>query len=257
MVDMRSIRGVLIDLAGVLYDDEAAVSGAVQALARLRASGFSVRFATNTTRKTRATLVRKLNTLGFEVSENEIFSAPMAARSIIAQHQLRPMMLIHDSLEPEFEDVSCQNPNAVLLGDAGERFTYDALDRAFRLLMEGATLLVMGRSRYFSAADGLHLDAGPFAALLEEASGVQGEVLGKPAAPFFQAAVSDMQLDPKEVVMVGDDLHADVAGAKAAGLHAVLVQTGKYRSGDEANADQGPDYLAEDFPRFVDWITKP
>jgi ribonucleotide monophosphatase NagD (HAD superfamily) len=36
--------------------------------------------------------------------------------------------------------------------------------------------------------------------------------------------------------MIGDDVESDVLGAQKAGLQACLVQTGKYRAGDESKA---------------------
>ena len=75
------------------------------------------------------------------------------------------------------------------------------------------------------------MDAGPFVAALEYASGKVATVIGKPEAPFFGAALADLGLSPWEVAMVGDDAHADVGGAKKAGLRGVQVKTGKYRAG--------------------------
>ena len=49
----------------------------------------------------------------------------------------------------------------------------------------------------------------------------------------------------------------DVGGAQAAGLHGVLVQTGKYRPGDEASAGVAPAATCRDFAAAVDWILQP
>jgi len=140
---------------------------------------------------------------------------------------------VHPDLLPEFEEFSTAEPNAVVLGDAGGALTYDGLNRAFRLLMEGGPLIAMGRNRYFREGGGLSLDAGPFAAALEYAAGIHAEVVGKPAAEFFHAAVRDLGCSPAQVVMIGDDVHDDVCGAIDAGLQGILVRTGKYRPGDE------------------------
>ncbi|MDO7596910.1 MAG: HAD hydrolase-like protein [Pseudomonadota bacterium] len=48
------------------------------------------------------------------------------------------------------------------------------------------------------------------------------------------AAVNSVDCVPEEVFMIGDDAEADVEGALKAGLRACLVQTGKYRQGDES-----------------------
>ncbi|KAG7385411.1 Haloacid dehalogenase-like hydrolase domain-containing protein 2 [Phytophthora pseudosyringae] len=49
---------------------------------------------------------------------------------------------------------------------------------------------------------------------------------------------------PAEVVMIGDDVRQDVHGAMELGMHGVLVQTGKYRSGDAGKIDSPPSYVA-------------
>ena len=46
--------------------------------------------------------------------------------------------------------------------------------------------------------------------------------------------LEDLEVSADQAVMIGDDVEADVLGAADCGLGAVLVQTGKYRSGDEA-----------------------
>ena len=56
--------------------------------------------------------------------------------------------------------------------------------------------------------------------------------------------------------MVGDDVEADIGGAKAAGLRGVLVQTGKYRPDDEGKITPSPDAVEGDLPAAVDWILR-
>ncbi len=232
------VCGVLLDLGGVLYLGEEALPGAREALERLRAAGLPVRFLTNTSRSTRAQVAAKLARLGFAVAEEEIFTAPRAALAELRRRGLRPYLVVHPRLEEELAGLGGERPgarpDAVFLADAGEAFTYQRLDRAFQLLMEGAAFLAVGRNRYFRDADGLHLDAGPFVAALEYASGRRAEVVGKPSPAFFRAACAELGCPPGRVVMVGDDVEADVLGALEAGLGALLVRTGKCRPGDEA-----------------------
>jgi len=148
---------------------------------------------------------------------------------------------------PEFADLSNDDPDAVVVGDAGEAFTYEALNEAFGFLLDGATLLAMGDNRYFRGESGMCLDQGPFVRLLEHAAGVEAEVLGKPSRDFFQAVLDDMSVSADRAVMIGDDLHGDVGGAQAAGLAGVLVRTGKFRPDDARDADVKPDHIADDF----------
>ncbi len=248
------IRGVLLDLSGVLYVGNQPLDGAREALGRLRSSGLALRFVTNTTRSTRSQILIQLKDMGFEVEEDEVFTAPLAARSYLEARDLRPYLLVHPNLFPEFEDLEEDEPNAVLVGDAGEGFSYQDMNRAFRLLMDGAPLIAMARNRYFQEADGLSPDAGPFVAALEYASGTEAVVTGKPAPEFFQAACADLGCTPAQTVMVGDDVEADVSGATAAGLQGVLVQTGKYRGGDEQRLDASGSVAPPDVAAAVEWI---
>lgn len=69
--------------------------------------------------------------------------------------------------------------------------------------------------------------------LQEFATGCPAVILGKPAADVFQLAAASLNLNPEQVVMIGDDVIGDVGGAQGAGCIGVLVRTGKYREGDE------------------------
>lgn len=227
-------RAVLLDIAGVLHDGERAYPGAREAVARLRAAGVPLRFVTNTSRRTRAATVEQLTSFGFDLTAPEVFTAPLAGRAYLEARGLRPLLVIHPALAPDFAGLPTEPPNAVFVADAGEHFDYATLDPAFRLLIDGAPLVAVGRNRYFREGGALHLDAGPFVAALEYASGQAAVITGKPAPEFFGAVLADLGASPSAAVMIGDDVEADVQGAVAAGLRGVLVRTGKYREGDEA-----------------------
>ena len=140
------------------------------------------------------------------------------------------------------------------MGDAGPFFSYERLNAAFRILLSGAPLIAVARNRYFREAGGLSLDMGPFVTALEYAAGVEAEIVGKPARPFFESALKDIGCEAGRVVMIGDDLHADIGGAQALGIAGILVRTGKYRPEDESDPTVRPTMVANDFPATVEWI---
>jgi HAD superfamily hydrolase (TIGR01458 family) len=115
--------------------------------------------------------------------------------------------------------------------------------------MQGAKLLALQKNRYWQTDVGLSLDAGPFVAALEYASGKRASVVGKPERDFFRLALEDLRLEANEVAMVGDDVEADVIGAKRAGLMGIQVRTGKWRA-DTRKADLVIDSIA-DLPGVV------
>lgn len=245
------IRGLLVDVAGVLYQGSRPVPGAAEALARLREAGVPVRLVTNSSRATRAVLGDRLRGMGFVLDDEEIYTAPLAAAAAASARELTPFLLIHPDLEPDLAGFGDSEPDAVLVGDAGPWFTYERLNAGFRLVMNGAPLLAIARNRYFREDEGLSLDMGPFVAALEYATGVEAELYGKPAPGFFREALQHLGCDAPDTLMVGDDVESDVQGALDAGLQAALVRTGKYRDGDEQHMD-ARGVLFDDFPALVD-----
>jgi HAD superfamily hydrolase (TIGR01458 family) len=238
------IRGVLLDLDGTLYVGGEQVAGAREAVETLKDSGLAVRYVTNTTRKPRRWVCGRLNSLGFQVEEAEIFTPARAAAGRIGARSCFALVddsLLEDLAEVDLTDVS---PDYVLVGDIGNDFTYDRLNPAFRHLMEGAELLALQKNRFWQTEGGVSLDAGPFVAALEYASGKKASVVGKPEQAFFRLAIEDLGLAANEVGMVGDDAEADVIGARRAGLLGIQVRTGKWQA-DTSEADFVIDSIAD------------
>jgi len=243
-------QAILIDLAGVLHIDDEPIAGAADALADLRASGLPIRFLTNTTRSPRSRIVAKLRQMGFEVEADEILTAVLATRNLVRQRKLHPHYLVHPDIA---EEIGCSHaePDAVVLGDAGHHFNFESLNRVFRLLMQGLPFIAMARNRYFMEIDGLTLDMGTFVSGLEYSSGRTAEVVGKPAIPFFHAALDELGIAPEQAVLIGDDLADDIGGAQATGIPGILVRTGKFRKTDEDHPLIRPALILDDFPAAV------
>ncbi|CAE8702907.1 unnamed protein product, partial [Polarella glacialis] len=225
---LKRCRRVLLDLSGTLHIEDTVTRNAPVALQKLRDSGRDVRFVTNTTDQSRRGLHSQLLQLGFEVRPEEIFTSLSAARQLVDARGLRPLLLLADGAMEEFEGVDTSSPNAVVIGHAPEHFHYERLREAFRVLMADETnvLVAVHKGRYFQGSGGFELGLGGFVAGLEHSTG-----------RFFMGAVRDMggsEDDLPGCVMIGDDARDDVGGALECGMQAVLVQTGKYRPGDEA-----------------------
>lgn len=236
-----AIRGVLLDLEGVLYQDGLAIPGAPEAVAALDAQGLALRFLTNTTTRPRRAIVERMQALGFTVELEQVFTPARAARALLEREGLKRLHLAAaPSLAEDFTGFDIvadpRDPaEAIVLGDLHTGFTWDYLDDLFRLTLNGARLVALHKNRYCRRGADIALDLGPFVAALEYAADARALIVGKPAEAFFLGAVDDMGLSAQEVVMVGDDIESDVGGALDAGLKAVQVKTGKYRREDDAH----------------------
>jgi HAD superfamily hydrolase (TIGR01458 family) len=194
-----------------------------------------LRFVTNTTQRSRRQTLEKLDRLGFEVAPEELVTPAALARLRCEESGHRRVALImNDALKEDFEGLDDvgdaeSGADAVVMGDLGERFGFSILNRAFRLVMDGAELIALQKNRFWLTGDGLSLDEGPFVAAIEYASGCEAYVVGKPSPGFFELVLRDLGVGPEEATMVGDDVETDVAGAMNEGLQGILVRTGKYR----------------------------
>ena len=230
---MLTVEALLVDLDGVLYVEERVVPGAVEAVDALRRAGLRLRFVTNTTSRPRRSIVDRLDRLGFDVPDEEVLTpAALAVEHCRRSGHRRVSLVMNDAVKEDFAGLeeAAGDVEAVIVGDLGRGFTYDTLNEAFRLVMDGAELIALQKNRFWLTPAGLSLDVGPFVAALEYATARDATVVGKPAAGFFAAALADAGVEPGDAAMVGDDVESDVGGALAAGLAGVLVRTGKYRS---------------------------
>lgn len=258
---MKNIQGFLIDLDGVLYVGNRAVDGAQDAIGFLRETGYPFRCVSNTTRKSRHSVASHLSSLGFEIPENHIFTPPLAAIAYMKKTgRTGYYLLATGDVDTDFEEIKKTGPGTkpdwVIIGDAGDKVTYDSMNTAFRFLMDGAELLALENDRYWMAESGLSLSAGPIVKALEYATGKSAAVMGKPSQTFFNLALEDMHLLPGQVAMIGDDIITDIGGAYHAGMKGILVRTGKFRSDSVDAADIKPACIIDSISRIQDVIPR-
>ena len=252
-------EGLLLDLNGVLYEDDLAFPGALETVEWLRNTGLSLRFLTNTSTVCSKTLSQKLGQMGFRIPPEEIIGPTRATGNYLRRsgHRRVHLLLAEDArLDFEGFETSHANPDAVVVGDIGERWNYRVLNQAFEMLMYGAELIALHKNRYWQTEGRLRMDIGGFVKALEYASGKSAKVIGKPSPAFFQAALDSMGLDPDRVWMVGDDIHSDVEGARLAGLRGILVKTGKYRPELAASSGITPDAILDDATKLRELLEK-
>lgn len=249
-----SVRGFLLDITGVLYNSSKnglgeAIPGSAEAVKRLYEES-RVRFVSNDSCATPKQLVEKLCKLGIFIDVKHVFTPISAAISYVKKRGLRPHLLVNKSVLSEFANLDVRDPNCVVLGDAEDDFTYENLNHAFRVLMEHPFIITLGFGKFYRRVDGYSMDVGCYAKALQHAADARIEIIGKPNEAFFVSAVEDMSLSKEEVIMVGDDIVGDVAAAKAAGIRAALVRTGKWRQEWE-NHEVRPDIIADNLKDVV------
>ena len=87
MTRASEIRGLLSDVHGVLFTHPEAIPGSVNAVRRLRNSGFPVRFLTNSTQFPKSHILETLVECGFDLTSDLLLTAPEAAGEIHTDFQ--------------------------------------------------------------------------------------------------------------------------------------------------------------------------
>ena len=254
---MKDVKGFLIDLDGVLYVGDHAIKGARESIDLLRDKKYAFRFVSNTTRKCRNTIAGQLSSLGFDIPVKYIFTPPLAAVACMKNAgKHRCYLLTTGDVYRDFEhECFCDTGTTVdfvIIGDAGDKITYDNLNTAFRYLMKGAEMIALEKDRYWMAPDGLSLSAGPFVQALEFATGKKAIIVGKPSKTFFNLALRDMGLRADQVAMIGDDILTDIGEARSMGMQGILVRTGKYRKDAVDNVKVKPSCVIDSIAHLRD-----
>ncbi|MBN1324224.1 MAG: TIGR01458 family HAD-type hydrolase [Methanotrichaceae archaeon] len=253
------IESYLIDLDGVLYVGKEPVPGAARLLEMLEEKGYNYRFVSNSTRRQRSSVARRLSEMGFSIPEERIFTPSLAAvERMRREGRKRCYLLTTGDVECDFLGsgitLSDQNVDYVVMGDAGAEMTFERLNAALRLILDGAGLLALERDRYWQEEGGLVLSTGPFVAALEYATGIEADLVGKPSPGFFRMALDDMGAAPEKTAMIGDDVITDVGGAQALGMFGILVRTGKFRPDLVASASVRPDMMIDSIADLAGYL---
>lgn len=254
---MKDIRGFLIDLDGVLYVGGKAIKGAQESIDLLRDRKYVFRFVSNTTRTCRNTIAGQLSSMGFDIPVEYIFTPPLAAVAFMKNAgKHRCYLLTTGDVYRDFEQECFYDTGSmvdfVIIGDAGDKLTYDSLNTAFRHLMNGADLIALEKDRFWMTPGGLSLSAGPFVQALEFATSKTATIVGKPSKTFFELALRDMGLRANQVAIIGDDIITDIGGARSMGMQSILVRTGKYRKDTLDNAVIKPGCIIDSIAKVRD-----
>lgn len=250
-------RAFLLDLNGVFYQDNTILPGAVRVISELKSRKIPVRFVTNTSTLSRSDLSINLQKLGLSIEPVEIINPIQVAILYLQKCGYKSVHpVVADSVKSEFKAFKTDhtNPDAIIVGDIGERWNYQIMNKLFGMMVYGAELVALHRGRFWQVGTDLRLDIGAFVAGLEYAAGKEAIVIGKPSPSFFQMAISDLGVPAAQTAMIGDDIDSDVGGAQKCGLKGILVKTGKYRPELVARSGIKPDGILENVAELLENI---
>jgi HAD superfamily hydrolase (TIGR01450 family) len=246
---LSAYAAYLFDMDGTLTYHDQAIPGAAEALRSLKGAGKHVLAVTNNSSLGQHALAERFRRFGLPLDDHEVFSALVATARFVATE--RPGARVHvfgnPGLRSEVERhglivTDGTDADYVVVGNH-RGITYDRLTTAMRALLRGARFVTVNMDRAYVGADGdLVPGCGAFAAALERATGRAPDVVvGKPSIRLLCEAAESVGQPASECLYIGDNPEADVGGAHAAGMAALLVLTGVASSAE--GSPEPPDYV--------------
>ena len=253
---MNNRLPVLIDLDGVIRIGDGISHDAPGFLGFLKENDFPFCIISNSTRNTGDDIRTILKKSGLDFTVNAMTTVD-ATLNYIKSKNYKVSVYCCENVKASFNElINNDNPDAVVIGDLGDGWSYDILNEIFNKIRNGAKMIAMQKNKFWKP-DGIRtcLDAGSFIAALEYASSKQAELIGKPSPHYFGTALNLLNRNPEDgFVMIGDDTETDIAGAQALGGTGILIYTGKTKYPLPAGHHIKPDFEAMDLKEVISRI---
>lgn len=243
-------RAFLVDVDGVLTRGKEALPGAAEGLAALRRRGRTLILTNNSTRS-RADLAVHLAGLGLEVAVDDVLGSAFLAARYLRLHggPTTVWVLGEEGIRQEMRDAGhrlADEPEGAAWVVVGmdRTLTYEKLAQALQAVLAGAQILATNEDATFPTPTGLVPGAGALVGALRGMGYPPAQTAGKPSPAAFEVALDVLGLPAERVLMIGDRIDTDIAGARAAGVDSVLVETGVSCAADAARLGIAPTWIA-------------
>lgn len=257
---LEGIKGLIIDMDGVLWRDNEPIGDLPAIFARIRSLGLRVVLATNNATRTVDDYHQKVAGFGVELEDGEIITSAEATAIYlqerypngcrvyaVGQHGLKSTLKGYG--HTVVDDQADQVQVVVAAMDTG--FNYQTLRHAANLIRSGCLFLGTNPDPTYPTPDGLAPGSGTMVGALELASGRKAKIIGKPEPLLYEMALHRLNMKPEETMGVGDRLETDIAGAQAAGMRSALVLTGVSSRKEGLNFSPPPDVIVENLAELV------
>lgn len=250
-----------IDVQGTLISDidKSPIKGSIEFIDMLNNNEIPYMIVTNNTKKKSENFYQFLQSQGFNFPFTKYLDPLMLLESKVdktkvaaygAQEFLNTLVEMGYSLDYE-------NPQTVLVA-IKENFTHDEYAQIIDFLLDGAALVGMHETSIYAKNNKRYPGVGAVLKLLEFATSVSYDVVGKPSDAFYKQALELLGEDENfsNITMISDDVKGDLGGAKELGMKTIFVTSGKYKTQEEIvpflKEELRPDFVYADMQEILE-----
>lgn len=261
---LAKIKHLALDMDGTIYLGSTLFPFTKKFLADMTEAGITYSFLTNNPSISVSDYLKKLEKLGIEATEDNMYTTSLAAIDYIKSHYpeaKRLFILGTPSMTTQFEEagfISCaDDPDDVpdvLVVAFDKTLAYDRLCRASWWASQGIPYVATNPDKVCPTDQRTVLvDCGSMCKCIEYATGRQPDVcVGKPDPNMLRGVFERYGYQPDEVAMVGDRIYTDTATAHNAGAFGVLVLSGETtlevaeKVAEDARTNPAPEFFPPD-----------
>lgn len=250
---MTGYEAAVLDVDGTIVRGETLIPGVTDGLRALDEAGCSRLLFSNNPTAGSEQYGEKLEPHGIAVDpERVLTSATVSAEYLAATHPDERVYLTgSDRLGTLLADAAIDltdDPEAadVVVGSFDESFSFATLSEALRALDGDVAFYGTDPDTTIPVENGSIPGSGAILAAMEAVAGrAPDAILGKPSAIAAEAAMSRLDTDPAETLVVGDRLNTDIALGKQAGMATAVVLTGVTDRAAIEASPVDPDHVLE------------
>ncbi|MBE5770375.1 MAG: HAD family hydrolase [Clostridiales bacterium] len=231
MENLRSKKGFLCDMDGVIYHGNQLLPGVKEFVAWLQREKKRFLFLTNSSERSPRELAQKLSRMGMDVDESHFYTSALATAKFVASQSPgctayvigAPGLL--NALYEAGITMNDVNPDYVIVGETSN-YNYESILKAVHFVQKGARLIGTNTDMTGPSEKGIIPACRALVSPIELTTGCSAYYVGKPNPLMMRTGLKLLGCHSGEAVMVGDRMDTDIVAGVETGLDTVLVLSG-------------------------------
>lgn len=228
---LRSKRGFISDMDGVLYHGSRLLPGAKDFINWLKREKKQFLFLTNSSERSRKELKQKLELLGVSVELEHFYTSALATAGFLASQKpggsayvIGEAGLTNALYDVGFvmDDIS---PDYVVVGES-RSYSFEKIEKAINLVIGGAKLIGTNPDLTGPVERGIVPACGALIRPIELSTGVHPYFVGKPNPLMMRQALKRIGCRREETFIVGDRMDTDIVAGLESEIETILVLSG-------------------------------
>lgn len=263
---MQEVKGFIFDLDGVVYSGKKPIITTIEFINFLLEKNIKVGFLTNTSSKFADSIHSKLESMGIEERKYFIETSSTATAEYMREKEIKSCVVYggDEVLAEEIKknDIEVMNiyecnynVDAVVIGYS-KKFEYDALTKICELIDAGAELIATDADKMFSHNSKCLPGTAWILSSIEAVNRKKALVIGKPNSYSALYLLRKMELSPKNIIVIGDNIESDIMMAKGIGAFSCLLLGGVSNEKDVAKLkmQDRPDIVVDSLCKLKKYV---